>query len=286
VWHLAETDGAHYDSSPALAVSRFVSASQQGTAAGIVGGADNFNGTSNYVSLPDMGTVQAVTVEAWVNLNGTPSGGDIGLVSSDPWSAGITHFKTSNTRNLKAQFYGGSPVVSASSMLPIGGWAHVAYTIGGTGSNGLSLYLNGALLATAAGTANNILTDVNLAREYNGRYLNARMDEVRISSVARSSNWLWATCQNIASNSAFASYGPVSAPTLSAPEFQSFSVSNGQATMLIGGAAGYTYTVQASTNLSVWTTLLTTNPPVLPFTWTDSVATNYPARFYRVTIGN
>lgn len=56
--------------------------------------------------------------------------------------------------------------------------------------------------------------------------------------------------------------------------------------MLIGGAAGYTYTVQASTNLSVWTTLLTTNPPVLPFTWTDSVATNHPTRFYRVTIGN
>lgn len=284
VWHLAETNGAHYDSSPALAASRYVSASQQGTATGIVGGADNFNGSSNYVSLPDMGTVQSVTVEAWVNLNGTPSGGDVGLVSSDPWSAGITHFKTSTTRNLKAQFNGGSALVSASSVLPIGGWAHVAYTIGGTGTNDFSLYLNGALLATATGTANNILTDVNLAREYNGRYLNARMDEVRVSSVARSSNWVWATCQNIASNSAFASYGPVSAPTLAAPEFQSFSVSNGQATMLIGGAAGYTYTVQASTNLTVWTTLLTTNPATLPFDWTDTGATNAPARFYRILL--
>jgi hypothetical protein len=76
----------------------------------------------------------------------------------------------------------------------------------------------------------------------------------------------------------------VSAPTLSAPEFQSFSVSNGQATMLIGGAAGYTYTVQASTNLTVWTTLLTTNPATLPFMWMDVGVTNFSQRFYRVLV--
>ena len=33
------------------------------------------------------------------------------------------------------------------------------------------------------------------------------MDEVRISSVARSLNWLWATYQNIASNESFESFG-------------------------------------------------------------------------------
>ncbi len=284
VWHLAETSGAHYDSSPALAASRFVSAVQQGTAAGIVGGADNFNGTSNYVSLPDMGTVPSVTVEAWVNLNSTPSGNDVGLVSSDPWSAGVTHFKTSSTRNLKAQINSGGTVISSDGVLPIGAWAHVAYTVGGAGAGNFRLYLNGALLASATGTSNNILTDVKLAREYNGRYLNARLDEVRISSVARSSNWLWATCQNIASNSSFASYGVVSEPTPSAPVIQSFSFSGGQPTMLIGGAAGCTYTVQASTNLSAWTTLLTTNPPTLPFEWTDTAAIHVPARFYRVLL--
>jgi hypothetical protein len=43
--------------------------------------------------------------------------------------------------------------------------------------------------------------------------------------------------------------------------------------------------VLASTNLVNWIPILTTNPPALPFAWTDSAATNYPARFYRVTIG-
>ena len=56
------------------------------------------------------------------------------------------------------------------------------------------------------------LSDVNIARENGGqRYLNARMDEVRISNVARSTNWLWATYLNIASNNAFNSHGPVTA---------------------------------------------------------------------------
>ena len=51
---------------------------------------------------------------------------------------------------------------------------------------------------------------MNLAREYGGRNLDARLDEIRISTVARSSNWLWATYQSIASNAAFATLSPVS----------------------------------------------------------------------------
>lgn len=287
VWHLAETSGAHYDSSPALAASRFVSATQQGTATGIAGGADNFNGTNNYVSLPDMGTVPFVTVEAWVNLNGTPSGGDVGLVSSDPWSAGVTHFKTSSTRNLKTQFYGGTAVVSASSVLPVGGWAHVAYSIGGTGSNDLNLYLNGALLASAAGTPNNILTDVNLAREYNGRYLNARLDEVRISSVARSSNWLWATSQNIASNSVFNSYGSVVPPIKIIPPnpiVSSPTVVGGQFQFTVNGTPGYLHTIQTSTNLVTWDDLYQWTPVTLPVSFVDTNFTTVQRRFYRVLI--
>jgi hypothetical protein len=287
VWHLAETSGAHYDSSPALAASRFVSASQQGTATGIAGGADNFDGTNNYVSLPDMGTAPFVTVEAWVKLNGTPSGGDIGLVSSDGWSAGITHFKTSSTRNLKAQFYGGSPVVSSASVVTIGGWAHVAYTIGGVGATDLRLYLNGALLATAAGTANNVLTDVNLAREYNGRYLNARMDEVRISSVARSSNWLWATSQTIASNSVFNSYRSVVPPITIIPPnpiLSSPTVVGGQFQFTMNGTPGYLHTIQASTNLTTWNDLYQWTPLTMPVVFAETNLSTFTKRFYRVII--
>ena len=212
VWHLAETNGAHYDSSPNMATSRVAQVTAQGTAAGIVGGGDDFDGVNDFVSLPDMGTNARVTVECWVFLNATPGGGDIGLVSSDPWSAGITHFKTSSSLQIKAQINGAGTVNSANNLLSVSNWFYAAYTIAGGGAADFKTWLNATLIGSATGSTNNILTDVNLAREYGSRYLNARVDEVRISEVPRSSNWLWATYANIASNSWFNNYGSVVVP--------------------------------------------------------------------------
>ncbi len=51
------------------------------------------------------------------------------------------------------------------------------------------------------------------------------------------------------------------------------------------GDAGLDYTVQASTNLLDWATLLMTNQPVMPFEFVDSSALIYAARFYRTLLG-
>lgn len=217
VWHLAETNGPHLDASPALATARVTQVTTQGVAEGIAGGADQFNGTGDHVSLPDMGTNARVTVECWVNLSSVPGGSDNGLVSSDPWSAGITHFKTDSGLRIKAQINGAGTVTSSSNLLAVGNWFYAAYTVAGNASADLRTFFNGGPIGSATGSTNNILTDVNLAREYSGRYLHAIMDEVRISSVARSTNWIWATYQNIASNTAFASYGAVTTPSNNAP---------------------------------------------------------------------
>lgn len=217
VWHLAETNGPHLDGSPNLATARVTQVTTQGAAAGIAGGADHFNGTNDYVSLPDMGANARVTVECWVKLNDVPAGGDNGLVSADPWSAGITHFKTDNGLRLKAQIHSAGTILSSSNLIAVGSWFYAAYTIAGNASTDFKIFVDGAPIGSAAGSTNNLLTDVNLAREYNGRYLNAIMDEVRISSVARSTNWIWATYQNIASNAAFASYGAITIPSNNPP---------------------------------------------------------------------
>jgi DNA/RNA endonuclease G (NUC1) len=75
--------------------------------------------------------------------------------------------------------------------------------------------------------------------------------------------------------------GGGSTPTI-LPGFQSFSVGAGNATLVITGATATSYTILASTNLGTtnWTTLLTTNSPALPFTYTDT--NQLPLRFYRV----
>jgi hypothetical protein len=209
VWHLAETTGAHRDSSPSRASSLYVSATPQGSAAGMVGGCDDFNGSSGYVSLPSMGTNAAVTVEAWARLNVVPALADNGLVSSDIWGVGYTHFKVSKDLQLKVALGGGGSTNSATNLLTVGSWFYGAYTIAGGGTTDLKLYHNATLLGSASGRTDNKLTDVRIAREYNGRYLNGRVDEVRISSVARSAAWLMATYQNIASNTVFNRYGSV-----------------------------------------------------------------------------
>jgi hypothetical protein len=288
VWHLHETSGPHYDAAMNYPTSRLVSVTLQGVAPGIAGGCDNFNGAGNYVSLPDLGTANsAVTVECWANLNGTPGGADIGLVSSDPWSAGYTHFKVNSAFQVKAAINGGGAIVSSSNIVSAGNWFHAAYSVEGADPSGLKLYVNGAVVDSAAGAANHNLTDVNLAREFNGRYLNGRLDEVRISSVARSSNWLWATSQNIASNNMFNSYGSVVPPVPVIPPnpiLSSPTIVGGQFQFTVNGTPGYLHTIQMSTNLTTWDNLNQWTPVTMPVVFAETNLSTFTKRFYRVII--
>jgi pectin methylesterase-like acyl-CoA thioesterase len=55
--------------------------------------------------------------------------------------------------------------------------------------------------------------------------------------------------------------------------------------LTVSGDSGPDYTVQASTNLIHWLCVFTTNPAVLPFSWTDPDAAAFGSRFYRVVLG-
>ena len=59
----------------------------------------------------------------------------------------------------------------------------------------------------------------------------------------------------------------------------SFAYTNNQFQFSVRRAPTYSYIIQASTNLTSWTSLQTNTSP---FTFTDALATNYPYRFYRV----
>jgi hypothetical protein len=69
-------------------------------------------------------------------------------------------------------------------------------------------------------------------------------------------------------------------PTLAKP-----ALANNQITFQIHGDFGPDYTIQDSTNLAAWSSLFTTNAPVLPFYWTDTNTLNFQRRFYRVLLG-
>lgn len=63
------------------------------------------------------------------------------------------------------------------------------------------------------------------------------------------------------------------------------STAGGQLHLTVAGEVGPDYAVQASTNLTGWQTIFTTNSPPSPFDWADPDTGTFPARFYRVVAG-
>ena len=287
VWHLADasamdsTAGAHNASSNSASVI-----------SGLVGNAANYDGASQTTQVPWQSNFNLATnfeVQGWFKLAAAdkPAVNNYRVLTSRELA---NDFNNRNwwlaLRSDGKLWWKSSPGIDTtnSTDLANGAWHYFAAVHDGSAAR---LYVDGVQAAVDAtpGTASTPTAAVFFGNEDGTmRYHKGPLDEMRISNVPRSSNWVWAVYQNIASNSAFASYGMVSGAIPPAPEFQSFSVSNGQVTMLVGGVAGYTYAVQTSTNLVTWTNLFTTNPAVMPFNWVDASASNYPLRFYRVML--
>jgi hypothetical protein len=74
---------------------------------------------------------------------------------------------------------------------------------------------------------------------------------------------------------------PLTQPNLATPSY-----TNGQFSLSVSGEVGPDYALQVTTDLSsgTWVTLLETNSPPSPFTFTDINATN-AQQFYRILVG-
>jgi hypothetical protein len=83
-----------------------------------------------------------------------------------------------------------------------------------------------------------------------------------------------------ATNSFTITVNPLTSPSVGSP-----SLTDGQFTMSVSGQLGPDYTLQVSTNLlGGWTSLYTTNPTTMPFTFTDTNGV-LPEQYYRVLVG-
>ena len=69
------------------------------------------------------------------------------------------------------------------------------------------------------------------------------------------------------------------------PVISASGLSDGRFSLAVAGDSGPDYTVLASTNLTSWSSVWVTNPPLQPFLFTDPAATNFNRRFYRVLLG-
>jgi hypothetical protein len=69
------------------------------------------------------------------------------------------------------------------------------------------------------------------------------------------------------------------------PSFAPISGGEFPPVLVVNGSPGPDYIIQASTNLLEWNAVLTTNPPALPFSWSDPDAAAFVRRFYRILLG-
>jgi hypothetical protein len=68
------------------------------------------------------------------------------------------------------------------------------------------------------------------------------------------------------------------------PQVPSAAWNDGQFVIQVSGQSGPDYGIQASTNLTQWTTVFTTNSPTMPFIWQNLAATN-AEDYYRIVVG-
>jgi Ca2+-binding RTX toxin-like protein len=146
----------------------------------------SFDGNSDYVTLPNNingGNWTELTVEAWVYVNA--STGDFQAICSSDISGSFVHFQLNSVGNIGVYTDTASILLS---VIPIsaGEWQHVALT---SKSGESKVYVNGIQFgSTDTSTYNKILapSSLSLGRGYdNSRFLNGKLDDVRIWNKAR-----------------------------------------------------------------------------------------------------
>jgi RHS repeat-associated protein len=228
--------------------------------AGKIGGAGSFDGTGNtYLDIPSSNSYKpatALTMEAWVKMAGPTSWPDIFSLDyradgswSGPFQAYALDFY-SNTLlpRIDVATGGAQHATNGGQNVATGQWAHMVGTYDGAN---MIVYINGASVVTTPqtgaisyGTSKDL--DIGTRSPYtSAEAVNGVIDEARISTVARSANWIATEYNNQSSPSSFASIqgsAYFSITTSSLPTAAQY-IDYGVTLMTSGGAAPYSWSI-------------------------------------------
>lgn len=174
VQHYAEASGAPQDSTATAIPSGSFTGTR--TPGGVIGAGVKFDGTQSLdiPAAPKLayGAATGMTVSLWVK----------------PETAGQTAELLRAGQTLTLALEGGKLVARsggttvAGPEVPATGWSLVAVTLG---SGKLDVYLNGAMVGEAAAAGADAALDLKVGAGFKGE-----VDELELSSVARSADWL------------------------------------------------------------------------------------------------
>jgi len=242
VQHLNETTGTHYDSTVNDNDGAPTGVTQ--TAIGQIDGADDFDGTNDYVncgSETSLDITGDITIETWAKPDSFGYWGEIVSKRDDTptrrtnYDLRFGNLGTSALYN-KIQFYwlnDNWQVYTTNSTYTTGAWYHIVATREGTDLP--KIYVNGVLAGGTCtfGNCNNAMladtNDLNLGAgiDSNGNYnwiFDGIIDEVRISDTARSADWINTSYNNQNDPSSFITVGDEQTTDPGIPEFPTMSL--------------------------------------------------------------
>jgi FlaG/FlaF family flagellin (archaellin) len=213
VWHLGE-DGnndpnGYLDSTSKNKDGTGTLMTPSSDVTGRIGNGQQFTKASDdHITIDGTGTLSygtPLTVEAWVKCaphSGTYSGWFLGKCDGNTdinWALRGFGFNSGNQLWYNTQ--SGDSTYHTTTTTPADTWVHAAATI--EAPNALQIYLNGAPdgAFSITTTGNNPVTggtkDLTIGLGYPDEYFGGTVDEVRVSNIARSADWLATEYANI-----------------------------------------------------------------------------------------
>ena len=189
---------------------------------GPVGAALAFNGSSGYVSIPNQALLNPaqITVETWAEFTGPVVDLWTMLVAKGYDGNCPYNLLLAQGRGAGAIGFGGWVTSETIAASPAGtvATAERHYLAGTCDPTYYNIYTDGILRGSTSGPgslpSNGTPLGFGASSSWYGGpcfYFNGTLDEIRLSSVPRSSNWVWACWMNVASNSSFVTAAPASA---------------------------------------------------------------------------
>ena len=249
VWHMGQTNAQESTIKKYNGV-----ASGNTNCSGFVGGAQAF-GTGNQLTIPTLPfTSNAVSVEAWVQHR-TVASTVQNYFRFNSETAVLRQGGNNGELNFYVKNASGFQHVSVPGQIIVGPW----YYLAGTFSGSQLAYKNGVQVGSAS-PGGTLVTAASAFMGSSSEPMDGYIDEVRLSSVARSANWLWASYMTMASNSVFNTMG-TSQSLAPIANLAPTALTNASALLnavLVSPETNYTVTVywgptDGGTNAGAWT---------------------------------
>ncbi len=226
VWHLPDVTSGAGTVLDSTGVNNGTPQASPTNTTGKIDGAGNFVRASNqYISVANSSSLQItgdVTLEAWVNLSADLGAGESGRIFSklgnSPYNGYEFYLDASGPNINEITFQLGKNIPSTqyiitNTLVSANSWTHIVATLS---SGTMAIYVNSTAVSSFRATSGqgsaSISADTtvgNIGRWPGGgtEWFPGKIDELRISSNARSSDWILTEYRNQSSPSSFYGYG-------------------------------------------------------------------------------